>query len=340
MADLRRFARTWEGLLLFLLIVIVVANAVTVRNYLQPQNQVNLLTLGIEKAIVALVMAFVIIGGEIDLSVASIMGLAAILFAWSIDQGVAPEIAVLIALGAGLLCGLNNAFWVARVGLPSLAVTLAGLIGYRGLALMFIEDGSLGGFPDWFQSLGQRAMLGPIPFSVLFFFGLLVVAAIVLHRTGFGRLVYVVGNNTAVARYSGVQVPRVKGALFLMSGLVAAAAGLLLAARFGSVRGSIAQGFELDVITIVLFGGVSIFGGRGSMLGVFLSILVILNLRNGMSLLGASGNLQTGVIGALLILSVLLPNILSDVRRSLARRSLRGGGAPASDAMSPSGGAA
>ena len=109
-----------------------------------------------------------------------------------------------------------------------------------------------------------------------------------------------------------------------MSGLVAAAAGLLLAARFGSVRGSIAQGFELDVITIVLFGGVSIFGGRGSMLGVFLSILVILNLRNGLSLLGVSGNSQTGVIGALLILSVLLPNVISDLRRYLARRSLRG----------------
>ena len=324
MADVRRFLRTWEGLLLVLLVVIVLANASTVQGYLQPQNQVNLLTLGIEKAIVALVMAFVIIGGEIDLSVASIMGLAAILFAWAIDQGVAPEIAVLLALGVGLLCGLNNAFWVAVVGLPSLAVTLAGLIGYRGLALMLIEDGSLGGFPDWFETLGQRPLIGPIPFAVLFFFVLLIVAAVVLHRTGFGRLVYVVGNSTAVARFSGVRVSRVKAALFIMSGLVAAAAGLLLAARFGSVRGSIAQGFELDVITIVLFGGVSIFGGRGSMLGVFLSILVILNLRNGLSLLGVSGNSQTGVIGALLILSVLLPNVISDLRRYLARRSLRG----------------
>jgi rhamnose transport system permease protein len=337
LADVRRFLRTWEGLLLILLIVIVAANAISVQGYLQPQNQVNLLTLGIEKAIVALVMAFVIIGGEIDLSVASIMGLAAILFAWAIDQGVAPEIALLLALGVGLLCGLNNAFWVAVVGLPSLAVTLAGLIGYRGLALMLIEDGSLGGFPDWFETLGQRPVLGPIPFSVLFFFVLLIIAAVVLHRTGFGRLVYVVGNSTAVARFSGVRVPRVKAALFIMSGLVAAAAGLLLAGRFGSVRGSIAQGFELDVITIVLFGGVSIFGGRGSMLGVFLSILVILNLRNGLSLLGVSGNSQTGVIGALLILSVLLPNMISDLRRYLARRSLRG--ATPSDAVPTPGGA-
>ena len=157
---------------------------------------------------------------------------------------------------------------------------------------------------------------------MLFFFVLLIIAAVVLHRTGFGRLVYVVGNSTAVARFSGVRVSRVKATLFIMSGLVAAAAGLLLAARFGSVRGSIAQGFELDVITIVLFGGVSIFGGRGSMLGVFLSILVILNLRNGLSLLGVSGNSQTGVIGALLILSVLLPNVIPTCAEpSLADRS-------------------
>jgi rhamnose transport system permease protein len=323
LAELARRARSWEGLLFGVLVVVVVANAAAVPGYLNPQNQVNLLQLSIEKAIVALAMTFVIIGGEIDLSVASIMGLSAILFAWSIDHGIGPEVAFLLALLAGLLCGLNNAFWVARVGLPSLAVTLAGLIGYRGLALMLIEDGSLGGFPDWFERLGQGAFIGPLPFAVVLFAALLVVAGVVLHRTGFGRTVYVIGNSSDVARFSGVSVPRVKFALFVMSGLVAALAGLLLAARFGSVRGSIGQGFELDVITIVLFGGVSIFGGRGTMVGVMLSILVILNLRNGLALLGVSGNTQTGVIGALLILSVLLPNLASDVRGRLARRARR-----------------
>jgi rhamnose transport system permease protein len=323
LADVGRRLRTWEGLLFVLLLVVIVLNAAAVPGYLNPQNQVNLLQLSIEKAIVALSMTFVIIGGEIDLSVASIMGLSAILFAWSIDRGIGPEIAFLLALLAGLLCGLNNAFWVARVGLPSLAVTLAGLIGYRGLALMLIEDGSLGGFPDWFERLGQGAVVGPLPFAIVLFAGLLVVAGLVLHRTGFGRSVYVIGNSADVARFSGVSVRNVKFALFVLSGLIAAIAGLLLAARFGSVRGSIGQGFELDIITIVLLGGVSIFGGRGSMVGVMLSILLILNLRNGLGLLGVSGNTQTGVIGALLILSVLLPNLASDVRRRLARRARR-----------------
>jgi rhamnose transport system permease protein len=323
LAEILRRARGWEGLLLVVLVVVFLANTALVPGYLSPQNQVNLLQLNIEKVIVALAMTFVIIGGEIDLSVASIMGLSAILFAWTANEGVAPEVAVILAVLVGVLCGLNNGFWVAVVGLPSLAVTLAGLIGYRGLALMLIEDGSIGGFPDWLVSLGQRPILGPIPFAILLFVLLLVIAGVVLHRTGFGRYVYVVGNSAEVARYSGVRVSRIKFTLFLLTGIASAVAGVLLAARFGSVRGSIAQGFELDIITIVLLGGVSIFGGRGTMVGVFLSILVVLNLRNGLALAGVSGNAQTGVIGALLILSVLLPNLVGDLRRALNRRARR-----------------
>jgi rhamnose transport system permease protein len=324
LADLWQRIRAWEGLLLGILVVVVVANTIAVPNFLNPQNHVNLLTLSAEKIIVVLAMTFVIIGGEIDLSVASVMALSAILFAWLVEQGVAPELAIAASLAAGIIAGLNNGFWVAVVGLPSLAVTLAGLIGYRGIALMLIEDGSIGGFPEWLTTLGQRPFLGPFPFAVVFFTVLIVIAALVLHRSGFGRYVFVVGNSSDVARFSGVRVPRIKIALFLLSGILAAVAGLLLAARLGSVRGSIAGGFELDIITMVLFGGVSIFGGRGSMVGVGLSILVILYLRNGLALAGVSGNSQTGVIGALLILSVLVPNIAAELRRRARLRSRRG----------------
>jgi rhamnose transport system permease protein len=135
---------------------------------------------------------------------------------------------------------------------------------------------------------------------------------ILLHRTGFGRQVLVIGSNADVARFSGLNVARVKMTLFLMSGFIAALAGLLYAARLASVRGDAANGFELDIITMVLLGGVSIFGGKGSMPGVILSILIILNLRNGMALTNITGHIQTGVIGILLIASVLLPNLLSD----------------------------
>src|SRR5207253_1371441 len=145
---------------------------------------------------------------------------------------------------------------------------------------------------------------------------------VLLQFSGFGRYVYVVGSSREVARFSGVRVPRVKMAVFAMSGLTAAFAGVLLAARLGAVRGSTAQGFELDIITMVLLGGVSIFGGTGSLFGVLLSILLILNLRNGMGLLNMSGNAQTGVIGALLILSVLVPNIGSRIQEELRRRRI------------------
>ena len=148
----------------------------------------------------------------------------------------------------------------------------------------------------------------------------MILVIIVLEYSGFGRHVYVIGNSRDVAQYSGIKVRRVKMILFTMCAFVAALAGVLFAARLGAVRGDTALGFELDIITMVLLGGVSIFGGSGSIYGVLLSILIVLNLRNGMSLVNLTGHLQTGVIGVLLILSVLIPNLAGYVRRSWEKR--------------------
>ena len=304
-----RHLRGWEVLLFVLLVVIVAANVSASPYYLGVGNLVNLFQLSVEKVIVALAMTLIIINGEIDLSVASIMGLAACVLAWLFQMGVPVPAAILVALAVGALAGAFNGFWTAYVGLPSLAVTLAGLIGFRGVARILLKDRAIGGFPDWFNTLGQQPVLGPFTLSLIIFFVLFAVFALVLHASAFGRLVYVIGNNAEAARYSGVKVKRVKLALFVMSGLIAALAGLLYAARLGSVRGDMAEGFELDIITIVLLGGVSIFGGSGNLLGVGLSILIILNLRNGMGLANITGNTQTSVIGGLLILSVLIPNL-------------------------------
>jgi rhamnose transport system permease protein len=305
--------KRWETLMFALLVAIVVFNSVNSRYFLSIGNVVNLFQLSIEKSIVALTMALVIIGGEIDLSVASVMGLAACVMAWTFHLGAPMPLAVLLALAAGLLAGLNNAFWIARLGLPSLAVTLAGLIGYRGIARILLEDRAIGGFPEWFNTLGQQPMIGPLTVSIVLFFVLFAFFAILLHGSVFGRLVYVVGTNLPAARYSGVRVGLVKTALFLGSTFVAALAGILYAARLGSVRGDMAEGFELDVITAVLLGGVSIFGGKGNLAGVGLALLVILNLRNGMGLADITGNTQNYVIGGLLILSVLIPNVWQDI---------------------------
>jgi rhamnose transport system permease protein len=319
MRDLDQRLRSWEGMLLAILLVVVALNALAAPGYLTIQNQINLFELSVEKAIVVLVMTFVIISGEIDLSVASVMGLSAVVVAVLSSDGVPAQAAIAVALAVGALCGLANGFWVAIVGLPSLAVTLAGLIGYRGLARVLIEDRSVGGFPDWFENVGQQPILGPLPLALIIFAAMVVGATIILSRSGFGRYVYVLGSNIQVARFSGVRTARVRLTIFTASGLVAAVAGVLLAARLGAVRGSTAEGFELDIITMVLLGGVSIFGGRGTMPGVILSILLILNLRNGLGLANVTGNTQTGVIGVLLILSVLIPNLVASARSRFAR---------------------
>jgi rhamnose transport system permease protein len=319
-------ARRWEALLLLILLLVIAINAVAVPNYLGPQNQSNLLVLGLEKAIVALAMTFVIISGEIDLSVASVMGLAGVVMGALWQAGLPIEVAAALALLMGVGVGLFNGFWVAVVGLPSLVVTLAGLIGFRGLAYLIVEDRFISGIPASFKAIAQDPFLGPAPFSVLVYAALAVTAIVLLHLTGLGRYVYVLGNSRDVARYSGVRVTRVRMAIFAMSGFVAALAGVIFAARLGAVRGSTAEGFELDIITIVLLGGVSIFGGSGTMVGVLLSTLLVLDLRNGMNLAGIPGNVQIGVIGALLILSVLLPNLLrrlGERRRHVGARSGR-----------------
>jgi rhamnose transport system permease protein len=330
---LRRL-RSWEGLLLAVVIVVVLFNTFTAPNYLTVTNQINLFQLGIEKAIVVLVMAFVIINGEIDLSVASIMGLSAGVVAMLFEGGVAMELAIPIALVLGLLLGLFNGFFVAIVGLPSLAVTLATYIGFRGLARLVLEDRSVTGFPDWFDQLGQQGLVGQLTFSIILYAILAVLAVVLLHFTGFGRYTYAIGNSASVARFSGVRVARVKLTIFAMSGLISALAGVLIAARFGAVRASAAEGFELDIITVVLLGGVSIFGGSGSMIGVLLSTFLVLSLRNGMVLAGIDGSTQTGVIGLLLILSVLLPNLAESARGRLRRRAGEPG-APAPPTPTP-----
>ena len=299
----------WELFLIGVLAVIVLANSLLSPDYLLLSNQVNLFQLSIEKIIVALVMTFIIVNGEIDLSVGSMMGLAACAFGWMFQNGVPAWLAIVIVLAIGVAGGAVNAFFIARLGLPSLVVTLATLIGFRGLARVLVEDRGINGFPLWFNALGQQGLIGPFPFSLVSFLVLFLLCWVVLQQTGFGRKTYVIGTNRDVADFAGIDTARHKAILFIASGLVSAFAGLLYAARVGAVRGDVAFGFELDIITIVLLGGVSITGGSGTLLGTLLSILIVLNLRNGMALLNVTGHIQTGVIGLLLIVSVLAPRI-------------------------------
>ena len=307
----------WELFLAVVLVAVFFVNLSLSEFYFSERNFSNMFQLSIEKLIVVVVMTFVIINGEIDLSVASVMAFAACVLAALHEAGSVPfALAAVIALLAATAAGAIQGAFVAYLGLPSLVVTLAGLIGWRGAGRILVEDRSIGDFPEWFENLGQEPVIGRVSFAVVFFVAFIVVAGIVLHRTAFGRAVFVIGNSASVARYSGLSVARDKMLLLTASGFFAGLAGVLFAARLGSIRGDLATGFELDIITIVLLGGVSIFGGAGTMVGVGLSILVVLNIRNGLGLANIDQNTQTGVIGVLLIASVLVPNLLARVAGS------------------------
>ena len=304
---------TWELVLATILLGTVVFNLSESSGYLSVDNFVNLFQLHIEKVIVVVSMTFVIISGEIDLSVASVMAWSAAVLATLHEHDAPMVVAVVVALVAAAAAGLLQGWCVARLGLPSLVVTLAGLIGWRGAARILVEDRSTGNFPDWFDRLGQDELLGPLPFALVLFVALFAVGWVVLQRSATGRVLYVIGDNAEVARYSGVDVARTRLGLFVMSSTVAGVAGILFAARLGTVRGDVATGFELEIITIVLLGGVSIFGGSGRMSGVLLAVLIVLNLRNGFGLANVGGNSQTGVIGAILILSVIAQNLIDRI---------------------------
>ncbi|MDC0230048.1 ABC transporter permease [Deltaproteobacteria bacterium] len=309
--------KSWEGFLAIILLVVVIVNSLLSESFLSIENQINLFVLSIEKVIIALVMAKIIINAEIDLSVASMMGLSACALGWFVESGMSMTMALIASITIGAVGGAFNGFWITVVKLPSLVVTLAMLIGFRGLARVLIGDRSIKMFPQWFEDLGQQPLFLNIPFSVMIFMAVLICVVISLEYTGFGRHIYTIGINQNVALYSGINVARVKMLLFIFSGIISAIAGILYAARLGTVRGDMGLGFELDIITIVLLGGVSIFGGSGSIYGVILSILIVLYLRNGMSLSNITGHLQTGVIGVLLILSVLIPNVLENMKKYL-----------------------
>ncbi|HWL48566.1 MAG TPA: ABC transporter permease [Acidimicrobiia bacterium] len=305
----------WESILIVVLAMTIVVNVALSPFYLGFGNFVNLFWLSIEKIIVVVVMTFVIINGEIDLSVASVMGFSAAVTATVYNGDVVPfAVAILIGIAAGAIAGLLQGLVITRFGLPSLVVTLAGLIGFRGAARVLLEDRSVGDFPEWFERIGQQTLVGPFPVALVIFFVGLALAWVILERSAFGRKVYVIGNSADVARFSGIEVDWVKLRLFIASGTIAGVAGILFAARVGAVQGTLGETYELDIITMVLLGGVSIFGGSGSMLGVVLALFTVLNIRNGLGLANIDGITQTGVIGLLLIGSVLVPNLAERYR--------------------------
>ncbi len=320
---LQKFQR-WEWMLVALILLDILINVRLSPFFLDARNLSRTSSDFMEIGLMMLPMVFIIITGNIDLSIASNLGMSASFMGLLHNNGVNIWVAALAALLLGTLGGMLNGYLVARVKLPSLVVTLGTYAFYRGLAYGFLGDQAARGYPEAFTYLGQGRMFDTlIPFSVALFIVLAIVFGLVLHRTTFGRYLYAIGNNENATLYSGVPVERIKFIIYTLSGFMAALAGLILAARFGSTRPDIGTGLELAVITAVVLGGVDINGGRGTMLGAVLSLFLIGLMRFGMGLLNIQGQVQGVVIGLLLILSILLPNIAQQA--SFLKRFQRNG---------------
>jgi rhamnose transport system permease protein len=304
------------------LVVVIVVGGATIDGVASPRFWRFVALEAIPIALIALPMTLVVITGEIDLSVASVLGLTCTALGelWHLGVTSLPLL-VLTALLLGAVLGAVNGVFVTVFGLPSLAVTIGTLALYRGLAYVVLGDRAVADYPvDW-----TRRAISPIPGTVVPWFVLVVAAlalvfGVVLHATPIGRGLYAMGSNADAARFAGIAVARTKFWLFVATGTVAALAGVFWTFRFASARADNGTGLELSVVAAVLLGGVSIFGGRGALVGVLAAVALLGVLRNALQLANVPANALTIVTGTLLIVSVVGPNVVGIARERLRRR--------------------
>jgi rhamnose transport system permease protein len=319
MQTLGGFAR-WEMLLLVLLGATIAYGAAVSPYFLQSSNLFFIcLNVG-EIAIMALPLTLLVITGEIDLSVASILGLTGVLMAELFKHGWPIWPAMIAAVVLGAILGAINGFLVTRIGLPSLAVTIGTLTLYRGIAQGILPTDTIGGFPASLANIGVVPIPGThIPYSIAFFAVLAVIFGVVLHVTPLGRAIFAIGAGQEAAFFAGIRVKRIKFWLFVLSGTLSGFAGVLWSLRFASARYDAGVGMELFVVTIVLLGGVSIFGGRGTIVGVFLAVAVLGCLQTALTADQIPAQDQNIVVGGLLLASVIVPNARDLYQRARVR---------------------
>ncbi|MGO7337559.1 ABC transporter permease [Rhizobium leguminosarum] len=315
-----RFAN-WDNFLAALTIVVVAYALLGVPNFASVFN-ISQAVAGIsERALIVLPMVLLIIAREIDLSVGSILALTSVIFGLLIQAGAPLLLAIPVTLVAGGICGAFNGLLVTKLGLPSLVVTLGTMALFRGIAYILLGSDSINDFPDSFLDFGIDTVgTSPVPLTILPFLLLAPIFAIALQKMPLGRRIYAIGGSPDAACYSGIRLARTVFGLFVTSGVVCAAAGMVYAARLANARANNAVGIELDVITIALLGGISVFGGRGRLTGVLWALLLVATIRNVLGLLQIGGDAQGTVIGLLLIVSLLASNAAERVFTSVRTR--------------------
>ena len=314
---------TWERILIALIVLVYLGFGLGIEGFFTPYALADSTYNFSEKALIALAMALLVIAGEIDLSIAATMALASMAMGFAMKAGAGTATMVLAALATGAACGALNGWLVTRWKLPSIVVTIGTLSLYRGLAQVVLGDQAITGYPEtlvtWGNGyvgdlLGLPWLIVPIEFAVMLIAALLV--GLFLHATVHGRRVYAIGANAVTARFSGIAVDRYRMGLFVFAGFMAALAAVLLTGRIGSTRPNLAMGWELDAVTIVILGGVSILGGKGSIVGTLLAAVLLGSFTFAMGMLNVTGIVVSMVVGGLLIVAMVLPQYL---RRFMAR---------------------
>lgn len=322
-ARVRAVLGRWETLLIGLLVLMAIFGQGISAEFLTADSfTTGSLDLS-EVALMALALTLVIVAAEIDLSVASVLALASALMADLWNAGLPLELIMPVCLVVGALCGAFNGILVTRFGLPSLAVTIGTLALFRGLAFVVIGDESVTDFPAEYTDLAFGTFAGTFVPNTMVLFAILAVAfGVLLHATPFGRSIYAIGANEEAAYFSGLRVKRVKLILFTLSGLVAALAGIVITLRNSTAAANVGQGFELTAITAVLLGGVSIFGGRGTIAGVILALLLLGGIQKALLLSQSISSYWIQIVtGVLLVGSVLGPNVARRVSEARRRRT-------------------
>jgi rhamnose transport system permease protein len=306
--SLLRSLRRWEAALLVILAAVIVFGAAESGNFLTTTSIFfGGLDIG-QVAIMALPLTLIVITGEIDLSVAAMLGLSASVFGYAFEHGTGTGLAIVIALAVGAVGGSLNGFLITRLGLPSIAVTIGTLTMFRGIAEVLLGSNEVTGYPTGLTVIGSKPVFAHIAYPFLFFIILAIIYAVVLHKTPVGRSLFAIGLNKEAAFFSGIRVNRTKFLLFMLSGVVCAFAGIVYAFQNASSIYTAGTGLELNVVAVVLFGGVSIFGGRGSLVGVVLSVLIVAASQVAFTLINISAEEQQIIFGVLLLFSVLVPN--------------------------------
>jgi rhamnose transport system permease protein len=323
---LRDVLLSWEVILVLLLVATIVINTMVSPYFLDVFNLADATFNFSEKAIIALGMALLILTRQIDLSVAAIVALSAMGIGYAAEAGFPPAALFAVGIGIGLACGAFNGLLVTVAGLPAIVVTIGTMSLFRGLTQVILGDQAKTSYPAGFLELGQSYFIKyqetglswlfvpPVPLSFLVFLGLAMIFGLVLHKTATGRRLFAIGSNPVAARFSGIPVDHIVFVLFMISGALSGLAGALLTARLGSMRSNIGVGWELDIVTMVILGGISIAGGVGSILGVVLAVLVLGLVTFGMSLNNIPGQVVSVYIGALLITVIAIPRLAQMIR--------------------------